>query len=178
MLLAPMVRGRKGEFKKEMEKLVEHGFTRARIDGELVNIEDEIRLDKRRNHTIEVVVDRLLVKPGIEHRLEIRSRLAMKLRAGWCKWRSSAARSGFILAHGVSRLRHQRSATGAAIVFLQQHLRRLPGVPRVGHQIRFRSRQRLSWTGRSRCWTAGLGPGRRRRICIHQLQTCCRGLWH
>ena len=82
MVLAPIVRGRKGEFKKEMEKLMQHGFTRARIDGELVNLEDEIRLDKRKNHTIEVVIDRLLVKPGIEHRLELSIGLAMKLAGG------------------------------------------------------------------------------------------------
>jgi excinuclease ABC subunit A len=82
MIMAPIVRGRKGEFKKEMEKLVEHGFTRARVDGELVNLEDDIRLDKRKNHTIEVVVDRLLVKPGIEHRLEMSVGLAMKLGGG------------------------------------------------------------------------------------------------
>src|SRR4051794_23578231 len=65
MVMAPIVRGRKGEFKKEMEKLSEHGFSRARIDGELVNLQEdaEIQLDKRKNHTIEVVVDRLLVKP-------------------------------------------------------------------------------------------------------------------
>ena len=82
MVLAPIVRGRKGEFKKEMEKLVQHGFTRARIDGELVNLEDDIPLDKRKNHTIEVVVDRLLVKPGIEHRLGMSIGLAMKLAGG------------------------------------------------------------------------------------------------
>jgi excinuclease ABC subunit A len=82
MVLAPIVRGRKGEFKKEMEKLVQHGFTRARVDGELVNLEDEIDLDKRKNHTIEVVIDRLLVKPGIEHRLEMSVGLAMKLAGG------------------------------------------------------------------------------------------------
>jgi excinuclease ABC subunit A len=82
MLLAPIVRGRKGEFKQEMEKLVEHGFTRARIDGQLVNLDDEPVLDKRKNHTIEVVVDRLLVKPGIEHRLEVSLGLAMKLAGG------------------------------------------------------------------------------------------------
>ncbi len=82
MVLAPIVRGRKGEFKKEMEKLVQHGFTRARIDGELVNLEDDIPLDKRKNHTIEVVIDRLLVKPGIEHRLELSVGLAMKLAGG------------------------------------------------------------------------------------------------
>ncbi|HTZ96637.1 MAG TPA: excinuclease ABC subunit UvrA [Terriglobales bacterium] len=82
MVLAPIVRGRKGEFKKEMEKLVEHGYTRARVDGEIVNLEDEILLDKRKNHTIEVVVDRLLVKEGIEHRLGLSIGLAMKLAGG------------------------------------------------------------------------------------------------
>ena len=82
MVMAPIVRGRKGEFKKEMEKLVQHGFTRARVDGELLNLEDEIALDKRKNHTIEVVIDRLLVKPGIEHRLEMSVGLAMKLAGG------------------------------------------------------------------------------------------------
>jgi excinuclease ABC subunit A len=65
-----------------MEKLVEHGFARARIDGELVNLEDPISLDRRKNHTIEVVIDRLLVKPGIEHRLEQSVALAMKLAGG------------------------------------------------------------------------------------------------
>src|SRR5437763_9232700 len=82
MVMAPIVRGRKGEFKKEMETLAKHGYTRARIDGELLNLEDEINLDKRKNHTIEVVIDRLLVKPGIEHRLEMSVGLAMKLAVG------------------------------------------------------------------------------------------------
>jgi excinuclease ABC subunit A len=82
MILAPIVRGRKGEFKKEMEKLAQHGFTRARVDGELVSLEDDIQLDKRKNHTIEVVIDRLLVKPGIEKRLENSVALAMKLAGG------------------------------------------------------------------------------------------------
>src|SRR5262252_4913148 len=84
MIMAPIVRGRKGEFKKEMETLVKHGYTRARIDGELVSLDDDtvINLDKRKNHTIEVVIDRLLVKPGIEHRLEMSVELAMKLAGG------------------------------------------------------------------------------------------------
>src|SRR6266568_760976 len=82
MLLAPIVRGRKGEFTKELEKLAAHGFTRARIDGELRSTEEEIKLDKRRNHTIEVVVDRLLVKEGIEKRLANSVEVAMKLGSG------------------------------------------------------------------------------------------------
>ncbi len=82
MVLAPIVRGRKGEFKKEMETLLKHGYERARVDGELVNLDDDLNLDKRKNHTIEVVIDRLLVKPGIEHRLEMSVGLAMKLAGG------------------------------------------------------------------------------------------------
>jgi excinuclease ABC subunit A len=82
MVLSPFVRGRKGEFKKELEKLAQHGFTRARIDGELLSLDEETALDKRKNHTIEVVIDRLLVKPGIEKRLEQSVAVAMKLADG------------------------------------------------------------------------------------------------
>jgi excinuclease ABC subunit A len=82
MILAPIVRGRKGEFKKELEKLAKEGFLRARVDGELLSLDEEIRLDKRRNHTIEAVVDRLLIKPGIEARLSESVRTALKLTGG------------------------------------------------------------------------------------------------
>jgi len=82
MILAPIVRGRKGEFKKELEKLAQHGFTRARIDGELRNLDEDVALDKRKNHTIDVLIDRLLVKPGIEKRLENSVAIAMKLAGG------------------------------------------------------------------------------------------------
>jgi excinuclease ABC subunit A len=82
MVLAPIVRGRKGEFKKEFEKLAKDGFLRARIDGELVSLDEEIKLDKRRNHSIEAVVDRLLIKPGINERLTESVRTALKLTGG------------------------------------------------------------------------------------------------
>ena len=82
MVLAPIVRGRKGEYKKDLEKLARQGFVRARIDGILRSLEDDIPLDKRRNHTIEVVVDRLQVKPGIEKRLEASIETATKLAGG------------------------------------------------------------------------------------------------
>jgi excinuclease ABC subunit A len=68
-VLAPIARGRKGEFRKELDGLKARGFTRARIDGQLRALEDDIKLDRRRNHTIEVVVDRLIVRSGIERRL-------------------------------------------------------------------------------------------------------------
>ncbi|MGB9178979.1 MAG: excinuclease ABC subunit UvrA [Pyrinomonadaceae bacterium] len=82
MILAPIVRGRKGEFKKELEKLAKDGFLRARVDGDLVSLDEEIKLDKRRNHTIEAVVDRLLIKPGINERLSESIRTALKLTGG------------------------------------------------------------------------------------------------
>src|SRR6476646_1858224 len=68
MILAPIVRGRKGEFKKDLEKLHRDGFVRARIDGEIRQLDEEIQLDKRKNHTIDVVVDRLLIKEGVRER--------------------------------------------------------------------------------------------------------------
>ena len=82
MILAPVVRGRKGEYKKELEKLLRQGFVRARIDGQLRGLDEEITLDKRRNHTIDVVVDRLVVKPGMAERLEASIETATKLADG------------------------------------------------------------------------------------------------
>jgi excinuclease ABC subunit A len=68
-VLAPIVRGRKGEFKKELAGLRGRGFTKARIDGQFRSLEEDIKLDRRRNHSIDVVVDRLIVRGGIERRL-------------------------------------------------------------------------------------------------------------
>jgi excinuclease ABC subunit A len=78
-VLAPIVRGRKGEFKKDLAALRERGFTRARIDGVFVSLDDDIRLDRRKNHSIDVLVDRLIVKSGIERRLADSLELALKL---------------------------------------------------------------------------------------------------
>src|SRR6476620_5070196 len=82
MVMAPIVRGRKGEYKKELEKLARQGFVRARIDGVLRSLDEDISLDKRKNHTIEVVVDRLLIKPEVEKRLEASIETATKLAGG------------------------------------------------------------------------------------------------
>lgn len=82
MILAPIVRGRKGEFRKELEKLARQGFLRARIDGELRSLEEPISLSRRKNHTIEIVVDRLLIKPGVRERLESAVKTALKLTGG------------------------------------------------------------------------------------------------
>src|SRR6185369_6021409 len=68
-VLAPVVRGRKGEFKKELQGWRQRGFTKARIDGQFRSLDEDIKLDRRRNHNIDIVVDRLIVKSGIERRL-------------------------------------------------------------------------------------------------------------
>jgi excinuclease ABC subunit A len=82
MILAPIVRGRKGAYRKELEKLGQDGYVRVRINGELYPMDDLPALDKRKNHTIEVVVDRLLVKQGIASRLEQSVTTALKLASG------------------------------------------------------------------------------------------------
>ncbi len=82
MILAPVVRGRKGEFRKLFEQLAREGFVRVRVDKQLRQLDEEMQLDRRRNHTIEVVVDRLLIKPGIEGRLAASIGTAMKLAKG------------------------------------------------------------------------------------------------
>jgi len=82
MVLAPVVRGRKGEFRKELEKLHKDGFIRARIDSEMRQLDEEITLDKRKNHTIEVVVDRLLMKEGVNERITESVKTALRLTGG------------------------------------------------------------------------------------------------
>ncbi len=68
-VLAPVVRGRKGEFKKELAALRARGFTKARIDGQFRSLDEDIKLDRRRNHAIDVLVDRVIVRGGVERRL-------------------------------------------------------------------------------------------------------------
>ena len=142
MVMAPIVRGRKGEYKKDLEKLARQGFVRARIDGVLRSLDEEIPLDKRKNHTIEVVVDRLLVKPGIEKRLEASIETATKLANGLVLIVGGQRRGAPVFAEtGVHRMRRQHSAAGAALVLLQQPVRRLRGVPRAGQQVDVRPGQ-------------------------------------
>ncbi len=68
-VLAPVVRGRKGEFKKELAALRARGFTKARIDGQFRSLDEDVKLDRRRNHSIDVLVDRVIIRGGVERRL-------------------------------------------------------------------------------------------------------------
>ncbi|MBY0448016.1 MAG: excinuclease ABC subunit A, partial [Hyphomonadaceae bacterium] len=78
-LLAPVVRDRKGEFRKELAGFLRQGYQRAKIDGEFHTLDDPPTLDKKKKHEIEVVVDRLAVRPGIETRLADGLEQALKL---------------------------------------------------------------------------------------------------
>jgi excinuclease ABC subunit A len=81
-LLAPVVRGRKGEYRKELAEWQRQGFTRVRIDGEIYPIEEAPALDKKFKHDIEVVVDRIAVKDGLQTRLAESFETALKLAEG------------------------------------------------------------------------------------------------
>ncbi len=81
-ILAPVVRGRKGEYERLLKELATQGFTRARVDGELYELSEKIPLERYEQHTIEVVVDRLVCRPGIERRLTDSLETALRLAEG------------------------------------------------------------------------------------------------
>jgi excinuclease ABC subunit A len=81
-VLAPIVRGRKGEYERLLQDLARKGFVRARIDGELRDLSESIRLPRNYKHTIEVVVDRLVAKPGIRRRVADSVETALQLAEG------------------------------------------------------------------------------------------------
>jgi excinuclease ABC subunit A len=81
-VLAPVVRGRKGEYEKLLQDLAQKGFVRARIDGEVRDLSEQIRLPRHYKHTIEVVVDRLVAKPDIRRRVADSIETALQLTEG------------------------------------------------------------------------------------------------
>jgi excinuclease ABC subunit A len=81
-ILAPLVRDRKGEYRRELDALRRQGFVRARIDGKLHDLADEIPLARSRRHTIEVVVDRLAVRPAVRARIAGSLETALRLASG------------------------------------------------------------------------------------------------
>ena len=81
-ILAPLVKGRKGEHQKIFEDVRKNGYVRVRVNGEMLEITDEIKLDKNKKHTIEVVVDRIIIRPESASRLADSLELALKLAGG------------------------------------------------------------------------------------------------
>ncbi|MCL2106721.1 MAG: excinuclease ABC subunit UvrA [Oscillospiraceae bacterium] len=81
-LMAPIVRGRKGEYQKELEQARKSGYVRARVDGSLYELSEDIPMDKNKKHSIEIVVDRLVMKPGLRSRLTDSVETATRLAEG------------------------------------------------------------------------------------------------
>ncbi|KYH35412.1 UvrABC system protein A [Clostridium tepidiprofundi DSM 19306] len=82
-ILSPIIRGKKGEHTKVIENIMKNGYVRARIDGQIYDLqEDELKLNKNKKHTIEVIVDRIIVKEGIESRLSESLEMALKFAEG------------------------------------------------------------------------------------------------
>ena len=81
-VMSPIARGKKGEYQKTFEQLKKSGYVRVRVDGEMRELEEEISLEKNKKHNIEVVIDRIILKEGIESRLADSLETALKLSEG------------------------------------------------------------------------------------------------
>ncbi|RYG47069.1 excinuclease ABC subunit A, partial [bacterium] len=81
-ILAPVIRGRKGEYKKELQDIAKAGYVRVRVDGRMYEVTDDIPMDRYKQHTIEVVVDRIVVKEGVERRVTDSIEAALKMGKG------------------------------------------------------------------------------------------------
>ena len=171
-LLAPVVRGRKGEYRKEIADFMKRGFQRLKIDGQFYEIADAPALDKKLKHDIEVVVDRIVVRPDMAARLAESFETALELADGLAvvefaekaEGESEPRRILFSskFACPVSRLHHRRDRAEAVLV--QQSVRRLSGLRRAwarnsGSTIRWSSRTRGSPCARAR---SRRGPSRAR----------------
>jgi excinuclease ABC subunit A len=84
-ILSPIVRSRKGEYAKELQQLKTQGFVRVKVDGEVKELDEEIKLDKKKKHDIDLFVDRLILKPGIEQRLADSLETALRHAGGIAK---------------------------------------------------------------------------------------------
>ena len=85
ILMAPLIRGKKGEYHKLFEQLKKDGYVRVKVDGEIRETSEEIKLDKNKKHTIEAVIDRLIIKEDLERRLADSLEIALKLGQGLAK---------------------------------------------------------------------------------------------
>ena len=172
-VLAPVVRGRKGEYAEVFRQLASEGFSRARVDGEVVQLTDPPTLDKKYKHNIDVIVDRLAVKPTVKQRLTDSVETALGLAQGVVAIDFvdlDAKRPGpgahLLGEDGVPQQpRHRHRRARAAAVLLQRPVGSLPGVPRAGHPDgggpRAGGAGRREEPRRWRHRTLGVGPRRR-----------------
>ena len=147
-LLAPVIRGRKGEYRKEIADFMKRGFQRLKIDGQFYEIADTPALDKKLKHDIDVVVDRIAVRPDIEARLAESFETALELADGIaiariCRrdGREGRAEADRLLVEiRLPGLRLHDPGNRAAPVLLQQSFRRLPALRRARRRADRRSR--------------------------------------
>ena len=134
MVMAPIVRGRKGEYGKQFEELRAEGFTRVKVDGEVRLLEEEIVLDKKFKHDIAVIVDRLVMKPDSRKRLADSVETAVALADGILEIetlpRDGGDRRGahVLRALRVPALRHLDAGARAADLLVQLAARRVPAL--------------------------------------------------
>jgi excinuclease ABC subunit A len=163
MLLAPVVRDRKGEHLHVFEELRGAGFVRARVDGHVRDLDDLPSLDKKKKHTIEVVVDRFKVRDDIGLRLAESFETALGLTDGLAlvvDMDGEASGPGLLGALRLPGVRSQHQRTRAAPVFLQQSRRRLPGLrwSRRAPVLRSRTHRPVSGSEPRRGRDPRLGP--------------------
>ena len=175
-VLAPVVRGRKGEYSALLDDLARQGFARVRVDGEAVELADrpEVKLARYEQHTIEVVVDRLVRRDGIRQRLTESIETALALTGGTAEVlvsRAGGRRGGrrrrgrghhLQPAPGLHPLRAHLRGAGTPQLLLQLPLRGLPDLRRTRDPLRGRSRAGGARPGRCRWpgapWPRGPGP--------------------
>ena len=137
MVLAPIVRGRKGEYGKQFEELRAEGFTRVKVDGEVRLLEEEIVLDKKYKHDISVVVDRLVMQPDSRKRLADSVETAVALADGILEIETLPRDGGdgpgadVLRALRLPALRHLDAGARAADLLLQLAARRVPALHRA-----------------------------------------------
>ncbi len=147
-LLAPVVRGRKGEYRKEIAEFMKRGFQRLKIDGQFYDIADAPALDKKLKHDIDVVVDRIVVRADISARLAESFETALELADGIAivEFADEPAegeapeRDRLFLEIRLPGVGLHHPGNRAAAVLLQQSLRRLPEMRR--HRLRAEGRSR------------------------------------
>jgi excinuclease ABC subunit A len=135
-VLAPVVRGRKGEYVEVFRELAAEGFSRARVDGQIVQLVEPPVLDKKYKHSIDVIVDRLTVKPTVKAPHDRLGGNCAEARAGrrcdrlrGCRSEGSAARAHLLREDGLSQQpRHRHRRARAAAVLLQWAVGCLPGM--------------------------------------------------
>ena len=162
MLLAPIVRGRKGEYRKELADLQKRGFQRVKIDGKMHEIDAAPALDKKLKHDIEVVVDRIVVRDGLGNAARrIRSRRRSSSPTASPSPRTPTAASSIIFS-----AKFACPVSGFTIPEIEPRLfsfnnplRRLPGLRRARHQAVLRSRAGGAGRAADRCARARSRPG-------------------